>query len=78
MAAKELIEAVGALDALFVCLGGGGLLSGTALATRALPPTASSTAWSPAAGNDGQPSWRTWGKSSALPSSGATWSTSSW
>ncbi len=37
-AAKELIEEVGALDALFVCLGGGGLLSGSALAARALAP----------------------------------------
>ena len=37
-AAKELIEEVGELDALFVCLGGGGLLSGAALATRALSP----------------------------------------
>lgn len=35
-AAKELIEEVGPLDALFVCLGGGGLLSGSALATRHL------------------------------------------
>ncbi|MGZ5265635.1 MAG: pyridoxal-phosphate dependent enzyme, partial [Caldimonas sp.] len=31
-AAKELIEETGPLDALFVCLGGGGLLSGSALA----------------------------------------------
>jgi threo-3-hydroxy-L-aspartate ammonia-lyase len=37
-AAKELFEEVGPLDALFVCLGGGGLLSGSALATRALAP----------------------------------------
>ena len=33
-AAKELIEEVGALDALFVPLGGGGLLAGSALAAR--------------------------------------------
>src|SRR6218665_1553042 len=32
-AAKELFEEVGPLDAFFVCLGGGGLLSGSALAT---------------------------------------------
>jgi threo-3-hydroxy-L-aspartate ammonia-lyase len=37
-AAKELFEDVGELDALFVPLGGGGLLSGTALATRASSP----------------------------------------
>lgn len=46
-AAKELFEEVGELDAFFVCLGGGGLLSGSALSTRALSPGASSTAWSP-------------------------------
>ena len=44
-AAKELIEEVGALDALFVCLGGGGLLAGSALAgARAARPAAGSTA----------------------------------
>jgi threonine dehydratase len=37
-AARELFEEVGELDYLFVPLGGGGLLSGTALATRALSP----------------------------------------
>ncbi|TGV05031.1 pyridoxal-phosphate dependent enzyme, partial [Alcaligenaceae bacterium 429] len=37
-AAKELFEEVGELDALFTPLGGGGLLSGTALSTRALSP----------------------------------------
>ena len=37
-AAKELFDDVGPLDALFVCLGGGGLLAGSALATRALSP----------------------------------------
>src|SRR5260370_26745549 len=35
-AARELIEEVGLLDAFFVCLGGGGLLAGSALAARAL------------------------------------------
>jgi threonine dehydratase len=40
-AAKELFEEVGALDALFVlCLGGGGLLSGSALAARRWRPIA--------------------------------------
>jgi threo-3-hydroxy-L-aspartate ammonia-lyase len=37
-AAKELIEEVGGLDVLLVCCGGGGLLSGSALAARALSP----------------------------------------
>ena len=35
-AALELFKEVGKLDALFVCLGGGGLLSGSALAAKAL------------------------------------------
>src|SRR5919202_1018193 len=34
-AAKELIEEVGELDMLLVCCGGGGLLSGCAIATKA-------------------------------------------
>jgi threonine dehydratase len=37
-AAKELIEEVGELDLLLVCCGGGGLLSGCAIATKALSP----------------------------------------
>lgn len=37
-AALELLEEVGALDALFVCCGGGGLLSGCAVATKAVCP----------------------------------------
>jgi threonine dehydratase len=36
--AKELIEAVGELDLLLVCCGGGGLLSGCAIATKTLSP----------------------------------------
>jgi threonine dehydratase len=36
--AKELIEEVGELDLLLVCCGGGGLLSGCAIATKALSP----------------------------------------
>ena len=35
-AAKELFDEIGPLNALFVCLGGGGFLSGSALATRGL------------------------------------------
>ena len=57
-AAKELFEEVGALDALFVCLGGGGLLSGSALAARALAPKCKIYGVEPEAGNDGQQSFR--------------------
>ena len=57
-AAKELFEDVGALDALFVCLGGGGLLSGSALSTRALAPDCKLYGVEPEAGNDGQQSFR--------------------
>jgi len=57
-AAKELLEEVGPLDALFAPLGGGGLLSGTALATRALAPQCEIYGVEPEAGNDGQQSFR--------------------
>jgi len=58
-AAKELFDEVGPLDAFFVCLGGGGLLSGSALATRALSPGCLLYGVEPEAGNDGQLSFRT-------------------
>lgn len=57
-AAKELFEEVGELDAFFVCLGGGGLLSGSALSTRALSPKCKLYGVEPEAGNDGQQSFR--------------------
>lgn len=57
-AAKELFEEVGELDALFVPLGGGGLLSGCALAARALAPRCKVYGVEPEAGNDGQQSFR--------------------
>ncbi|KXF76867.1 serine dehydratase [Paramesorhizobium deserti] len=57
-AAKELFEEVGELDALFVCLGGGGLLAGSALAAKALSPLAKIYGVEPEAGNDGQQSFR--------------------
>ena len=57
-AAKELFEEVGALDAFFVPLGGGGLLSGCALSTRALSPGCRLFGVEPEAGNDGQRSFR--------------------
>lgn len=58
-AGKELFEEVGSLDALFVCLGGGGLLSGCALAAQALSPSCRIIGVEPEAGNDGQQSFRT-------------------
>ena len=57
-AAMELLEETGPLDALFVCLGGGGLLSGSALAARALVPGCKVYGVEPEAGNDGQQSLR--------------------
>ena len=57
-AAKELLEDVGPLDYLFVPLGGGGLLSGTVLAARALAPQCRLYGVEPEAGNDGQQSLR--------------------
>lgn len=57
-AAKELIEEVGELDVLFVPLGGGGLLSGSALAAKRLSPRCEIIGVEPEAGNDGQQSLR--------------------
>jgi len=57
-AALELFEEVGALDYLLVPLGGGGLLSGCALAARALAPACRVIGVEPEAGNDGQQSLR--------------------
>ena len=57
-AAAELIAQAGALDSLFVCLGGGGLLSGSALAAKALAPRCAVYGVEPEAGNDGQQSFR--------------------
>lgn len=57
-AAKELFEDVGTLDALFVCLGGGGLLSGSALSARALAPKCKIYGVEPDAGDDGKQSFR--------------------
>jgi threonine dehydratase len=57
-AARELLEEVGPLDYLFVPLGGGGLLAGTALAARALAPRCRIYGVEPEAGNDGQQSFR--------------------
>jgi threonine dehydratase len=50
--ALELIEDVGPLDVLLVCTGGGGLLSGCALAATALSPGIAIYGVEPAAGDD--------------------------
>jgi threonine dehydratase len=57
-AALELLEETGPLDALFVCLGGGGLLAGSLLAAEALAPECAVYGVEPEAGNDGQQSLR--------------------
>jgi threonine dehydratase len=57
-AVKELLEEVPDLDYLFVCLGGGGLLSGSLLAANALAPQCKVIGVEPEAGNDVQQSLR--------------------
>ena len=57
-AAKELFEQTAQIDVLAVPLGGGGLLSGSAVAARALNPRCKVIGVEPAAGNDGQRSFR--------------------
>jgi len=56
-AALELIEDVGPLDALVVCCGGGGFLSGSALAARHLAPNCRVIGVEPEAGDDGRKSF---------------------
>ncbi len=51
-AAKELIEEVGELDLLLVCCGGGGLLSGSAIASKALSPNCKVIGVEPEQAND--------------------------
>jgi threonine dehydratase len=58
-AAKELFEDVGALDFLFVCCGGAGLLSGSAVAASHLSPATRVIGVEPAAGDDAARSFRT-------------------
>ena len=57
-AAKELFEETGPLDALYVCLGGGGLTGGSALAAKALSPACRVHGVEPEAGDDGRQSLR--------------------
>jgi threonine dehydratase len=57
-AVKELLEDVGGLDALFIPLGGGGLLSGSLLAAHAISPDCDVYGVEPQAGDDGRQSLR--------------------
>lgn len=57
--AKELIEEVGQLDILLVCCGGGGLLSGCAIATKALSPNCRVIGVEPARADDATRSFHT-------------------
>ncbi len=58
-AAKELIDEVGQLDYLLVCCGGGGLLSGCAIAANALSPDCKSIGVEPELGDDATRSFKT-------------------
>ena len=53
-AALELLQEVGPLDALLVCVGGGGLVSGSAVAALGLQPGIAVYGVEPEAGNDVQ------------------------
>ncbi len=64
--ALELIEEVGELDMLLVCLGGGGLLSGCATAAKSLSPGIEIWGVEPAAGDDWAQSYAK-GERVALP-----------
>ena len=55
-AALELLQDAGPMDSLWVCLGGGGLLSGSLLAAKALAPDCAVFGVEPEAGNDVQQS----------------------
>lgn len=57
-AAKELIEEVGQLDYLFVPIGGGGLIAGSAVAAAHLSPGCIVIGVEPETGNDAQQSLR--------------------
>jgi len=52
--AAELVDEVGALDLLVVCVGGGGLIAGCAVAARARTPGIEIIGVEPEAGNDTQ------------------------
>lgn len=58
-AALELLQEVEPLDFIFTPVGGGGLLSGTALAAAAQQPNCHVIGVEPASANDAQRSWQT-------------------
>ena len=58
-AALELLQDAGPLDLLLAPIGGGGLLSGTALAAAAIQPNCRVMGVEPAIANDAQQSWQT-------------------
>ena len=58
-ATRELIEEAGSLDYLFAPCGGGGLLSGSAIAANAMAPGCKVIGVEPAAGDDATRSFRT-------------------
>ena len=64
-AAKELIEEIGQLNIVMAPVGGGGLLSGTALSTKALLPNAMVIAAEPAGADD---AFRSFYSKSLVPS----------
>jgi len=57
-ATKELFEELGALDYLFVCVGGGGLICGSAIAANALCPECRVIGVEPEAADDATRSFR--------------------
>lgn len=57
-AALELLQETGPIDLLFTPVGGGGLLSGTALAAAAVQPNCRVIGVEPAIANDAQRSWQ--------------------
>ena len=57
-AALELLQETGPLDMLFTPVGGGGLISGTALAAAAVQPNCRVIGVEPATANDAQQSWQ--------------------
>ena len=65
-AAKELIEDAGPLDVLLVPCGGGGLLSGCAIAAKRLAPACRVYGVEPAEGDDGQRAFKA-GKLVTIP-----------
>ena len=57
-AGLELLEEVGELDTFVVCVGGGGLISGCAIAARGMCPTCEVIGVEPELGDDGLRSFR--------------------